>query len=137
MTGGLDRIRQNTRREVQAALDAALTERERVEARLRDLDAEIALARKWLGDDAPAAPAPAGSSGSLSLHGAMELVLREHGGGGMKPADLAEEIERRGLYRRRDGLPAGSGQVQARVSNYPRLFERAGGLIRLRAGEGR
>jgi hypothetical protein len=43
-----------------------------------------------------------------------------------------KEIARRGLYRRRDGLPPATRDVSARVSAYPGLFRRDGWFVQLR-----
>src|SRR5438876_10985084 len=51
---------------------------------------------------------------------------------GLRAPEIADEIERRGLYHRRDGKPAGGGQVHSRVNHYPDRFTRIDkGRIRL------
>ena len=67
----------------------------------------------------------------LTLHEAMAEVLRSAPERMMRPGHLAEEIERRGLYRMRDGRAVEKQQVQARVGNYPELFAREGTFIKL------
>lgn len=49
----------------------------------------------------------------------------------MRAVDLAAEIDRRKLYRMRDGRPVEAQQIHARVGNYPHLFTRNGTFIRL------
>ena len=95
-------------------------------ARCADLEALISRAHLILGTGRTAATPPS----QLTLHEAMQLVLRENGGA-MAPVDLTRAIRDRGLYRKRDGEPAGVGQIHARVHNYPHLFGRHEGTIRL------
>lgn len=42
----------------------------------------------------------------------------------MSSAELAAAINSEGHYAKRDGSPTTSWQVSARVSKYPKLFER-------------
>lgn len=44
---------------------------------------------------------------------------------------IAETINKRDLYRKRDGLPLGTNQVSARARGYPHLFAHAAGAISL------
>jgi hypothetical protein len=67
-----------------------------------------------------------------TLHEAMQIVLEQKEGDWMRTRDLAYEIARRGLYRRRDGLPASVNDVSARINTYPGLFVRDGYVVRLR-----
>jgi hypothetical protein len=62
----------------------------------------------------------------------MRLVLLEREGGPPRTTDLAFEIAKQGLYRRRDGLPASASDIAARVSMYPGLFPREGYMVGLR-----
>lgn len=62
----------------------------------------------------------------------MQIVFEQKTGDWMRTRDLAYEIARQGLYRRRDGLPASVNDVSARVSTYPGLFVREGYVVRLR-----
>lgn len=52
----------------------------------------------------------------MKLHEAIDTVLANRPAG-MSARELADEIERRGLYLRGDGKPASPGQVNARVGN--------------------
>lgn len=65
---------------------------------------------------------------AITLHEAMVVVLRdaEHG---LRAGDLAAEINRRRLYRMRDGRPVEAQQIHARVGNYGHLFKKAGTFI--------
>jgi len=103
----------------------AAVDQERIE--LLDL---IREAEEALGEE----PAPLPYRGRLTLHEAMEEVLRKRGNPWTKAADLHAEILKLDLYRGRDGRPPAPNQIHARAGNYPDLFEKQkGGLIRLRA----
>lgn len=51
----------------------------------------------------------------MLLHEAIDTLLAQHPG--MTSRELAEQINRRKLYRRGDGEPIMPGQVSARVEN--------------------
>lgn len=101
-----------------------LAESRRQCAELEDL---IERARVVLGAEEPTR---ANRSEGRTLHAAMELVLHERNEA-MSAPDLAAEINRRGLYRRRDGRPVDSGQIHARVGGYGALFARQNRRIAL------
>jgi len=46
--------------------------------------------------------------------------------------EIADEINRRGLYRRKNGKELPASQVSARVSRYRAWFDRNSGLISLK-----
>ena len=50
---------------------------------------------------------------------------------GMKTDKIAAEINARGLYRRKDGMPVDGKQVYAVVMAHPDTFVKSEGLIRL------
>ena len=113
---------------IQRALPKAEQQLADCRAHCAELEEEIRLARLIV------SPAPLGTEpapGPMTMHQAMVLVLGNHPDGLPAP-EIAHEIERRNLYRRRDGNPAGLGQVHARTHNYPTLFVRDSGRIRLR-----
>lgn len=66
----------------------------------------------------------------MTLHEAMVVVLRD-AERGLRAGDLAAEINRRRLYRMRDGRPVEAQQIHARVGNYGHLFRKAGSSILL------
>jgi hypothetical protein len=68
----------------------------------------------------------------MTLHDAIVLVLRERGEKPMTARELADTVNERGLYRKRDGSPVEVNQVHARANNYEELFEKDGPIIRLR-----
>lgn len=67
----------------------------------------------------------------LTLHVAMRKVLEDTPARMMRAADLAAEIERRRLYRMRDGRPVEAQQIHARVGHYPGDFRKEGTYITL------
>lgn len=68
----------------------------------------------------------------LTLHEAMRLVLSERPERAATTTELSEEIERRGLYARKDGAATRAQQINARARKYPNLFELdSSGLVRL------
>jgi hypothetical protein len=78
------------------------------------------------------APATTDSdSQGLTLHEAMATVLKDTTVGMMRAGDLAAEINRRGLYRMRDGRPVEAQQIHARVGQYPHVFDKLGTFITL------
>lgn len=62
----------------------------------------------------------------LTLHAAMVKVLKESPEGRLRAADIIAEIERRGLYRMRDGRLPESQQIHARAGHYPELIGKDG-----------
>lgn len=66
-----------------------------------------------------------------TLHEAMAEVLRTAPERMMRAGDLAAAIERRGLYRMRDGRPVEAQQIHARVGHYGNLFTKEGTFIKL------
>ncbi len=53
--------------------------------------------------------------GAMLLHEAIDTVLRD-AGRSMHADVIAAEINRRGIYERRDDQPLGGAQVRARVA---------------------
>jgi len=113
---------------VARALPIAEQELAQCRARCAQLESEIRHAKLVLAADLGRANTP---EGHQPLHDAMVLILRDHPEGLPAP-EIARIVEQRDLYRRRDGGMAGLGQVHARAHNYPKLFVRDGGRIRLR-----
>jgi hypothetical protein len=126
----LDRLTEaleRNRDEVRTALEEAQAELEQLEQRRAELDRLIARARAALGEETRVE-----ERGDLKLHEALELVLSKSKTDGMGVGDLALEINRRNLYRMKDGRPVEASQIHARVSNYKHLFEKNGSIVRLR-----
>lgn len=59
--------------------------------------------------------------GQMTLHEAMMSILRM-ATGAMHPKDIADSINKLGLYMRKDRLPLRANQIRARAKRYPRLF---------------
>jgi hypothetical protein len=117
--------------EVELALTSARAARARASSELRKLELTItklegALALSRAGSDDDSAPA------RMTLHEAMRKVLQAAPMRMMHAQDLAVEIGRLDLYRRRDGRAIEPRQIHERTRNYPYLFERAGTLIKLK-----
>jgi hypothetical protein len=104
-------------------LEEQRTETAQIERRL--------AAEEWLLESSADQP-PTRQTLPLTAHHAMAEVLRTAPQRKMRPVDLAAEVNRRGLYKMRDGRPLETQQIHARVGNYPDLFERDGAFIKLR-----
>lgn len=72
----------------------------------------------------------------LTLHEAMAFLIEESANRWMTIQELAQAINKRGLYRKRDGSPVEINQLHARVNNYSHLFEKDGPRVRLRSESG-
>ena len=68
----------------------------------------------------------------MTLHEAIVVVLEDGGNEWTHTREIADEVNRRDLYRKRDGSPVESNQIHARAKNYLHLFEKEGPLVRLR-----
>jgi hypothetical protein len=102
--------------------------------RVREIELLMARARSvldltdtWI----PWPPLP-GPPRPITLHQAMAQVLTAHRNAWMRTSHIAQEIARRGLYRRKDGLPPATRDVSARVSAYPGWFRKDGWYVQLR-----
>src|SRR5437870_482123 len=118
---------------VEAAFFAAHARAFDLREELRELELHIAQAQEVL-DLIPIRPWPPLPTPMRppTLHQAIQSVLETRGNEWMRARDVATEVARRSLYRRRDGLPASAKDVSARISAYPGLFRRDGPLVRLR-----
>jgi hypothetical protein len=115
------------------AIEAGLAEAERElaerDARREELLGLVSRARAALGEAPPAASKPCAER--LTLHEAMELVLQENGNEWMTVRELADAINERGLYEKRDGSPVDPSQIHARANKYQAMFEKDGRRLRL------
>jgi hypothetical protein len=105
------------------ALQRARSEALQLERQVASLEALLDLAAEQ-GTTEP-------EESGMTLHEAMADVLRSAPEGMLRAGDLAGEIERRRLYRMRDGRPVEAQQIHARVGHYPQLFTKAGTFIKL------
>ena len=64
-----------------------------------------------------------------TLHDVIAQILQRCGP--LSANEIASEVNKLGAYNRGDGNPVPSSQISARVHNYPHMFERTSGIIRL------
>jgi hypothetical protein len=133
----LERALTANQAEVERELARAQQELDQLRARERELEELIMRARYVLGlDRMPTLPMADGPAlhvrQRLTLHEALVRILREHENGAMTAPELADEVNRKRLYRMGNGSAVEVGQIHARVHNYDRLFVREDGKIRLR-----
>jgi len=115
--------------ELEADLDRAKHALQRARRDSYQLERQVASLESLL-ELASARQASSDTQG-VTLHEAMARVLGDAPLGMMRAADLAAEIDRRHLYRMRDGRPVEPQQVHARVGQYPHRFVREGTFIKL------
>jgi HB1, ASXL, restriction endonuclease HTH domain len=130
---GLDDALERSRELIGQALAAARAELETVDARRAELVAQIERAEAMVGGGGAAKVSQA-ELAPLTLHEALVRVLEDHGNEWMSAREMANEVNRRGLYRKRDGSAVEVNQVHARANNHPELFEKDGSKIRLKEG---
>lgn len=116
--------------EIETDLDRARRDLRRARTDVSALEQRVASLETLMERAALSSPKPV-TGPSMTLHAAMAEVLVSAPEYMMRAGDLASEIERRRLYRMRDGRPVEAQQIHARVGNYPDLFEKVGTLIRL------
>lgn len=66
------------------------------------------------------------------MHEAIQQVLKEKARW-MSASEIAEILNRNGLYCKSDGSKIKGGQISARVNNYPQLFTKLNGVISLKS----
>jgi hypothetical protein len=113
---------------IKAGLAHAERELAELDARREELQALIAGGRAALGEQLPTAPANARER--LTLHRAMELVLDDNSNHWMTVHELADAINGRGLYEKRDRSNVDPSQIHARANKYPHRFAKDGARIR-------
>ena len=67
----------------------------------------------------------------MTLHEAIVEVLTTSGKA-MTTEEIANELNRTGTYRKKDGSKIGAFQIHGRTRNYPNLFERNKSLVSLK-----
>ena len=127
MTKELEAALASARRDIGRTLAGARAELAELVARKARLEALIAEAERL---EAPPEQAP--TSKILTLHEAVAQVLSEHDNKWMTARELADIVNERKLYRKKDGTEVEINQVHARTTNYKKLFEKDGSRIRLR-----
>lgn len=78
----------------------------------------------------PSAPAPSNPRG-FTLHEAIAAILREEGNRWMSAREIADAVNSRGLYHKKDGSLVETSQIHARTKNYGQIFEKSDAGIRL------
>ena len=66
------------------------------------------------------------------LHNEVAAILRAHGNDWMTTRELADAVNARGKFRKRDGSLVAVFQIHGRTKNYSRIFERDNSRVRLR-----
>ena len=127
----LDEALEASRPAIEAALTDAQAELEQINQRKNELEHLISRARAALGET-PVAESPV-APGRTTLHQALQIVLSENDNQWMTVRELADEVNDRRLYQKRDGSPIEPNQIHARAKNYASIFEKDGPRIRLRA----
>jgi hypothetical protein len=124
----LRRVLEQHRPAIEAGLAQAERELAELDARRDELLDLIARARAALGETPPTTK-PAAER--LTLHEAMGLILRENNNKWMTVRELADAVNERGLYEKRDGSPVDPSQIHARANKYRAMFEKDGRRLRL------
>lgn len=113
--------------EIRVALKEAAAELEHLEQRRAELHQLMSRAKAVLGEEEST-----DDRHDLTLHEALGVVLSDLGDEWMSVADLAAEVNRRNLYRMKDGRPVEASQIHARIKNYGQMFEKIRSKVRLR-----
>lgn len=67
----------------------------------------------------------------MTLHEAIKIILEENGVD-MSTKQIAEELNKRKIYSKKDGSLITDYQVHGRTKNYPNLFNRSGSIVSLK-----
>ena len=57
----------------------------------------------------------------ITLHDEVKEILHERGNTWMPADEIAEQVNSRGRYRKRDGSKVSASQIVARINNYPHM----------------
>ncbi len=117
---------------ITAGLADARAELQELRSRQARVESLIAQAEAALGIADAEAEGKSDGEGRMTLHVALEHVLRENDNRWMSVRELADEVNHRALYRKKDGTPVEPNQVHARTKNYDHIFEKDGSQVRLR-----
>jgi hypothetical protein len=66
----------------------------------------------------------------MTLHTAIQRILQKSGES-MTTQEIADELNQKGLYQKRDGTEITNYQVHGRTKNYPHIFNREGAVVLL------
>ena len=131
----LENALERSREMIEEALTEARAELAELDSRRSQLLEQIGEGEAILRGGLSADPREvAAATPGLTLHEALVRVLEDVGNESMTARELTDQVNRRALYRKRDGSPVEVNQVQARTSNYSDLFEKDGSRIRLKGG---
>jgi hypothetical protein len=104
---------------------------QRARSEVTQLERQVVFLESLLGLPDGQKGGPDEGATQLTLHQAMVAVLKSEPSRMLRAGDLAAEINRRRLYRMRDGRPVEAQQIHARVGHYEHLFTKAGTFIKL------
>src|SRR5690348_12532686 len=130
----LTQIGTDHRAEIEADLAAARSELEQAQTAMEKAARRVHMLESLLQPIEPALIEPETSEssetpGKMTLHSAMQKVLRESQSGRLRAGEIIAEIKRRHLYRMKDGRLPESQQIHARASHYPELFGKDGSFF--------
>ncbi len=66
----------------------------------------------------------------ITLHAEIQDILIANDNDWMTTREIAEQVNRRGLYRKKDGNEVTAFQIHARTRKRPKLFKREGSRVR-------
>ena len=66
----------------------------------------------------------------ITLHTEIQNILIANDNDWMTTREIAEQVNRRGLYRKEDGSEVTAFQIHGRARKRPTLFEREGSRVR-------
>ena len=69
----------------------------------------------------------------MTLHEAIKIILEEKGSE-MTTKRIADELNNRRLYTKKDGSAITAFQIHGRTKNYPHVFTRDGSKVGLKKG---
>ena len=72
--------------------------------------------------------------GQPTLHVEIGEILRAESNNWMSTQEIADQVNRRQNYRKKDGSPVTRFQIHGRTRQYDVMFERGGDRVRLRNG---
>lgn len=72
-----------------------------------------------------------GSQISMTLHEAIEKLLREEGRP-MTTADITDALNARGWFKKKDGSAICEFQIHGRTHSFPSIFDRDGSIVSLK-----
>ncbi|MEX1263848.1 MAG: GIY-YIG nuclease family protein [Actinomycetota bacterium] len=106
--------------------------RERLKGARKSLLGVVPTSHQHQGDhDAEPPAARQDDSDKVTLHAEIADILREHGNPWMTTQEIADGVNERDRYRKRDGSAVTAFQIHGRTRNYGHIFDRQGSQVRL------